>query len=366
MFRANFGIFSARQNMLTQVGSVTTNGLQQQTIFLQTDLHRQFGLPMPVWPGVVAPTPVAEGAFPLFSGVRVFHRDYKNPRIYSFNVSYEQQLAPDWAGYVDFIWTKGTNLSRFLNYNRSGPVCCDVSQANGGTGNVMAYTGAPPWDPALGEVMVATSFGHSLYRGLTLGVRKRLAKGYQLEANYVLAKDEDDDSNERDPFTDRSFNFLDLDRDYGLSDRDIRHKFNLFGFFELPASLNLNTRVQARTAQPITPSPRVENGNDRGRNSTRKDNRVLQLRLAVDAIVQGRRALRDHPHGGDVQHVQQREQPQPAEHAGAVRFLRVPADRCRGPATVAAGGQVHVLEKRARRRAWRARRQPRGVEWPHV
>ncbi len=272
VIRANYGIFSARQNMLTQVGSVTTNGIQQQTIFLQTDLHRQFGAPMPVWPGIVSPAPVPEGQFPPFSGVRVFHRDYQNPRIYSFNVSYEQEIAPDWAGYVDFIVAKGTNLSRFLNYNRSGPVCCDVSQANGGTGNVMAYTGAPPWGPQLGEVMVATSLGHSLYRGLTLGVRKRFSDRYQLEANYVLAKDEDDDSNERDPFSDRSFNFFDLDLDYSLSDRDIRHKFNLFGFFELPYSLNFNARVQARSAQPITPSPRVENGNDRGRNSTRKDN----------------------------------------------------------------------------------------------
>jgi hypothetical protein len=277
VLRGNFGVFSARQNMLTQVGSVTTNGLQQQTIFLQTDLHRQFGLTMPVWPGVVAPTPVAEGSFPLFSGVRVFHRDYSNPRVYSANVSYEQELAPDWAGYVDFIWAKGTNLSRFLNYNRSGPVCCDVSQANGGTGNVVAYTGADPWGPQLDEVMVATSFGHSLYRGLTIGVRKRFSNQYQLEANYVLAKDEDDDSNERDPFVDYSFNFLDLELDYGPSARDIRHKFNLFGFFELPHSLNLNARVQARTAQPITPTPRVVNGIDSGRNSTRKDNEYFSF-----------------------------------------------------------------------------------------
>ncbi len=50
--------------------------------------------------------------------------------------------------------------------------------------------------------MVTNSRGNSRYRGLTLGVRKRLSKGYQLEGNYVLAKDEDDDSNERDPFTD--------------------------------------------------------------------------------------------------------------------------------------------------------------------
>ena len=197
VLRGNFGVFSARQNMLTQVGSITTNGLQQQTIFRNTSLNF---LPMPVWPGVVTPDALPPGQFPDFSGVRVFHRDYQNPRIYSANVSYEQELMPDWAGYVDFIWTKGTNLTRFLNYNRSGPVCCDQSTANGGTGNVMAYPGTPPWGPRLGEVMVATSRGRSLYRGLTLGVRKRFADKYQLEANYVLAKDEDDDSNERDPF----------------------------------------------------------------------------------------------------------------------------------------------------------------------
>ena len=71
------------------------------------------------------PTPLPDGQFPLFSGVRVFDRDYKNPRIFAFNVAYEQELAPDWAGYVDFIWNEGNDLTRFLNYNRSGPVCCD-------------------------------------------------------------------------------------------------------------------------------------------------------------------------------------------------------------------------------------------------
>src|SRR5262249_14126457 len=129
-----------------------------------------------------------------------------------------------------------------------------------------------PWGPDLGEVQVTTSRGKSLYRGLTVGVRKRFSHGVQFEANYVLAKDMDDDSNERDPFTDRSLNLYNLQLDYGLSDRDIRHKVNVFGYYELPAGLKLNTRVQGRTAQPITPSPRVLNGVDRGRNTDRKDN----------------------------------------------------------------------------------------------
>ena len=273
LLRGSAGVYAARQNMLSQVGSVTTNGVQQQTLFTNTASLTGFGAATPAWPEVLPVAPVAPGEFPLFSGVRVFDRDYKNPRIYSFNLAYEQQLIPDWAGYVDFIWNKGTNLTRFLNYNRSGPVCCDQGP---GTGNTHTYTGSP-WGPQLGEVMVTNSRGESRYRGLTLGLRKRFASGYQLEANYVLSKDEDDDSNERDPFTDRSFNFFDLSKDWGPSDRDIRHKFNFFGYFTVPGGLQANTRVQARSAQPITANPRILNGDDRGRNGERKDNKFFSF-----------------------------------------------------------------------------------------
>jgi hypothetical protein len=273
VLRVSSGIYFARQNMLSQVGTITTNGLQQQTIFASTDLNRQFGVPVPEWPGVLSPAPLPEGSFPDFSGVRVFHRDYENPRTYSFNAGYEQEFAPAWSAYADYTWARGRHLTRFLNYNRSNPSCCDQGP---GTGNVHVY-GGTPFGPQLGEVMVTTSRGRSQYNGLTLGLRKRYSDGFQLEANYVLSKDEDDDSNERDPFTDRSFNFFDLDLDYALSDRDIRHKFNFFGYFELPWQVRLNSRIQARGAQPITPSPRSLDGVDRGRNTARKDNEYFSF-----------------------------------------------------------------------------------------
>jgi hypothetical protein len=98
-----------------------------------------------------------------------------------------------------------------------------------------------------------------------------------MDMNYVLAKDLDDDSNERDPFTDRTFNRFDLSKDYGFSDRDIRHKFNFYVYAELPGSFDLGARIQARSAQPITPAPRVLNGVDRGRNTARKDNKYFSF-----------------------------------------------------------------------------------------
>jgi hypothetical protein len=269
LVRGNIGLYYARQNMLSQVGSVTTNGIQQKTDFVASGFST-----MPVWPNLLPPSPVPPGTFPLFTGVRVFDRDYHNPRIFSFNVAFEQQLAPNWAAYVDFTYAKGTNLTRFLNYNVHGTGVDPVQPANR---DITKYTGANPYEPTLGDLFVTNSRGRGLYRGATFGVRKRFSAKYQLEANYVLSKDEDDDSNERDPFTDRSFNFYDLSLDYGPADRDIRHKFNFFTFAEIPWRLMVNVRVQARTAQPITTSPRVENNVDRGRNWDRKDNAYFSL-----------------------------------------------------------------------------------------
>ena len=272
--RASAGVFYARQNMLTQVGAVTTNGLQQKSDFTNTFLKTLFGAPTPTWPNILPPSAVPPGTFPFFTGIRVFDKNYKNPRIYTANFAYEQELAPDWSAYIDFTYSKGTRLTRFLNYNVHGTGAAAQQPA---TRDSTVYTGANPYEPQFGDVFVINSRGKSEYKGTTLGLKKRFSNKYQLEANYVLSKDEDDDSNERDPFTERTFNFYDLSLDYGPSDRDIRHKFNLFAYGELPGGLQANTRVQARTAQPITTSPRVLNGTDRGRNWDRKDNKYFSF-----------------------------------------------------------------------------------------
>jgi Carboxypeptidase regulatory-like domain len=270
--RANFGIYYARQNMLSQVGSVTTNGIQQKSDFRNTAFTAFAD--MPVWPNLLAPSAVPPGTFPAFTGVRVFDRDYRNPRVYSFNTGYDRELRPGMAAYVDFTVAKGTHLTRFLNYNVHGTAAAATQPA---TRDTTTYTGANPFEPALGDVFVTNSRGHGLYRGVTFGLRKRFSQHYQFEANYVLSDDKDDDSNERDPFTDRSFNFYDLSLDYGPSDRDIRHKVNVFTYAEMPHKVLLNLRIQGRTAQPITTSPRVLSGADRGRNWDRKDNAYFSL-----------------------------------------------------------------------------------------
>jgi hypothetical protein len=253
--RASFGIFAAHQNMLSQVSAITTNGVQQQTI---VNAH-------PVWPGLATPSAgtcddgpggLPVNPFPCFSGVHVFDRNYQNPRIYTTNVAYEQEIAPDWALYFDFIYSKGRHLTRFLNIG----------------GRTFIYT------PYLFDAWFHTAIGRSAYYGFTSGIRKRFSNRLQMEANYVWSRDKDDDSNERDPFTDRSFDPTRPQLDYSLSDRDVTHKFNLFAFIELPWKLEFTPRVQARSAQPATPPTlALISATQTNRNTLRKDNEYFSF-----------------------------------------------------------------------------------------
>ena len=288
VLRGSWGIFNATQNMLTQVGAITTNGVQQQSLAsgscgaINPQTVCFFGT-APTWPGVLTPPPVPPGTFPPGTGVTVFNRNYRNPRIYATNVQFEQELYPSWSAYADFTMNKGVYLTRFVDANT--PTGVPTLPANGDT---MVYTGAAPF-PTLGSITDTQSSAKSLYRGLTVGLRKKYSQGFQMEANYVYSRDLDDDSNERDPFTFRYFNRFNLNQDYAVSDRDEPHKFNFYlSSDKLPLGFEGNLRIQAHSAQPITDnftlvptgtpcSPtnsntRVVGGVDCGRNHLRKNN----------------------------------------------------------------------------------------------
>ncbi len=259
LLRASWGIYNAHQNMLSQVGAITTNGVQQQSIGGGRTAGDFF---FPTWPDLVSPGasvcnfpgfPV--NPFPCFSGVDIFDRNYQNPDIQTANVAFEQEIAPDWALYFDYTHSRGRHLTRFLDPTRNGA-----------------------FFPYLFFAFVHTSVGRSEYNGVTSGVRKRFSNGFQMEANYVWSRDKDDDSNERDPFTDRSFDPSRPELDYALSDRDITHKFNLFAFAQLPWKFEFAPRVQYRSAQPATPFPlALISATSTNRNTLRKDNEYFSF-----------------------------------------------------------------------------------------
>jgi hypothetical protein len=283
VLRGSAGIFNARQNMLTQVGAITTNGVQQQTLTEFTPAGN------PTYPGIL-PVSTCPATGCAGAGVTVFDRNYHNPRIYTYNLGYSQQLSQDYVAFVDATISKGVYLTRFTNPN-VGPVA--VLPTNGDTAS---YSGATPF-PNLGAITNTISNSKSLYRGVTFGLRKRMSHHFLFEAQYTYSVDRDDDSNERDPFTFRYANLYNLASEYSYSDRDERHKFNAYALGDLPFGFKGNLRIQQHSAEPETDNvngtgtgpacsfnnsiTRFVNGVDCGRNHLRKDNAFFVTDIGI-------------------------------------------------------------------------------------
>jgi hypothetical protein len=297
--RASYGIFYARQNMLTQVGAITTNGVQQQSFAAASSFGTPpaYGTNASVFNNANLPPPNTPP--PAGASVTVFDKNYANPRIYTTNVGYEQQLVGDYAAYADFTLSKGVHLTRFTNPNAG--TSFTLPTAGQDTVNYVNVHGV---FPDLSDVTDTVSSAKSLYRGFTIGMRKRLSHHFLFDANYTLSWDYDDDSNERDPFTFRYANLFNLAAEYSYSDRDERHKFNAYTVADLPWGFHGDVRVQAHSAQPITDVSNlpatgapcsITNSNTRfviptgggtaidcGRNHLRKDNAFFTFDFGVD------------------------------------------------------------------------------------
>jgi len=262
VLRASYGMFYARQkHAQPKVGAITTNGVQQQEIVAGSCLsgppacgfRNSAGGAPPTFPGTV---PVTAQPLPLVgAGVTVFSKDYGNPRIYSTNVGYEQQLIGDYALYADFSMSKGVHLTRFINPNAGTGFTLPTSGQD-----TVNYVGVHNPFPNLGDITDTVSSAKSLYRGVTVGMRKRMSHRFLFDANYTYSKDYDDDSNERDPFTFRYANLFNLASEiFLLGPRRTPQVQFLFR-----GESSLGFRRQTFVCRPILPQPITDNVNGTG------------------------------------------------------------------------------------------------------
>src|SRR5207237_8963349 len=98
------------------------------------------------------------------------------------------------------------------------------------------------------------SSAKSRYNGITIGLKRVLNPNFQFQVNYTLSFDKSDDDNERDPFTFRYARPDSLQREYGWSDREHRHRFNLWTLVKLPLGLYMDNRVSYYSAQRVSAS----------------------------------------------------------------------------------------------------------------
>jgi Carboxypeptidase regulatory-like domain/TonB-dependent Receptor Plug Domain len=287
--RGTAGLFKARTPGLVWANPRTANGVIFATYTGVIVPGSNFGVP--TFPNLV-PTSGFANTNP---GISVVDKDFKNPQSLQLNASVEHEIIPQFAIGAAFNYAKTKYLSRFTDPN------VDFSFTLNAEGRrIYAGTGSPnrPF-PTLGQVLTTESTGRSDYRALVLTLNKRYSDHWQLQGNWVISRDKSDDDNERDPFTVRYADLLDLGSEYSLSDRDSRHRVNVFGLYDLPHGFQVTSLVQFRSANPTTGTDlvgqdvnndgqandrRFVNGKDVGRNQQKKDNQFFTLDLRASKL----------------------------------------------------------------------------------
>ena len=271
LLRGSAGIYYARIPGLNVAGTRSTNGSRGQSIFRSSALTPVLG-PPPTY-GELLPAPTGD---PFRPNIFVFDQNFKNPRTISTHVGLERELhAKGVVGTFGYTYSRADNLTRFVNHNDA------VFGSPWSTGS------GPDGINGIGDLAVVESTAKSRYHGISFGLRQMVRDDFQFQMNYTLSWDKSDDDNERDPFTFRYVDATQLDREWGYSDRDQRHRFNLWTLSKLPGDIFLNNRVSYYSAQPTSASctgkPTINpwgatsdricaDGNIIQRNTLRKDN----------------------------------------------------------------------------------------------
>ena len=283
VIRGTAGIFYARTPSLVLAQPRISNGVINANLVAGN-----------FFPGPLPDYGTLSTSTALFApSVTVYDDDFRNPRSVQWSISAEREVAPNFSLAVAFNYANSVHLTRFINSNYPEQTGTDAD------GRPLYTGGARPFAPALGDVTNTDSSARSLYRALTLTATKKFSQRWQMQVNYVLSWDYSDDDNERDPFSFRYADANNLLPEYSFSDRDQRHRFNLYSTFVLPWDFNLAVILQARSAQPTSGSDllafdangdgnlndrRFVNGMDVGRNQQRKDNEFATFDFRVSRI----------------------------------------------------------------------------------
>ncbi|MBI3790640.1 MAG: TonB-dependent receptor [Gemmatimonadetes bacterium] len=135
----------------------------------------------------------AAGTLPPHEVFAFFPFGLKMPMGYQATLGYQLQVGDDWGFSVDVVGSRTINLPRLLDLNpvqkaltpadTANQVCASASSCPGD-----AFRPQNPGTTGYRRLSAAQSGGQSLYGGLYLSARKRLARSLTVDANYVLSR----------------------------------------------------------------------------------------------------------------------------------------------------------------------------------
>src|SRR5712692_9303776 len=238
--RTGYGIFYGRTTAITVGTAFSNNALNVQTLTFS-------GAAIPKYPDNKCGAPSAAPSCPPPTGVTagvpsifVFQPNYHQPNVQQANLGHEYLIQPTMSVQVNYLWVKGTHLTRTLDVNQQGPETPKVfGLANSTQTFTVSMVNPVRPIPGFARIEEFQSSANSIYHCLTVQLNKRLSQSYQFLASYTFGKviDDNPDATSVVPFSSDDAKMvqdpLNPRGDRGPGVNDQRHRFVLRAIWDL-------------------------------------------------------------------------------------------------------------------------------------
>ena len=231
-----------------------------------------FAIPISVSSGVITAENPGNSLGATSLGPAAINRNFNDMYSQDWNLTVERQLTSSMGLSIAYVGLKATHLQ--LNQNINQPFV-----TNGIYGSTRPFPTLPATSPilpsqciaphpacAFGNINQVNSNGNSNYNALWATINKHFSHGLEFVGSYTYAKSLDYNSLS----TGESYilqNAYNPRGDYGPSEFDVRHRFVLSGFYELPFKANrlvagwqVGVITQAQTGNPLNPTVAINPG----------------------------------------------------------------------------------------------------------
>jgi hypothetical protein len=181
------------------------------------------------------PGGTGSNAFPLV--VTTQDKIFKNPEAWTWNLTYEREIAWNTLVEVGYVGRRGLHGQRERNINQLPVGSCPANQPGftGGCPFIAGTTTRTNPDAlrpfkGFGIIRLTNNDANSLYNGLQVSANRRFSEGFLFGAAYTLSKSSDDGSAQRDVVP----NAFDVSNLWGPSTYDRRHVLVFNVVYQLP------------------------------------------------------------------------------------------------------------------------------------
>jgi hypothetical protein len=163
------------------------------------------------------------------AGINIIDNTMQNPMVQQMNLGIQREFAHNYVLRADYLHNFGTHF-------------------------IIGRTIGSVFNPVVGGPDAVTNLESSVktkYDGLLLSLEKRLSHHYQFRASYTLSKAFNYANDDQIPFSNGPIDTSNLQRDYGPTPSDQRHRFTFSGVWELPAGIHLAPIFTLASAVPV-------------------------------------------------------------------------------------------------------------------